>query len=42
MPAVLLEIGFMSNSIEEKLLSSPEFQKQAALGIYQGILEYKL
>lgn len=42
MPAVLIELGFISNSEEEKHLGSPEFQKQAALGIYQGILSYKL
>jgi len=42
MPAVLVELGFISNPVEEKHLGSPEFQKQAALGIYQGILDYKL
>ena len=40
MPAVLIELGFISNSVEEKHLGSAEFQKQAALGIYQGILDF--
>lgn len=41
MPAVLVELGFISNPTEEKLLSSPDFQKKAAEGIYQGILAYQ-
>ena len=42
MPAVLVELGFISNPVEEKSLGSSAFQKQAAVGIYQGILDYKL
>lgn len=41
MPAILVELGFISNPTEEKLLSSADFQKKAAKGIYQGILTYK-
>jgi N-acetylmuramoyl-L-alanine amidase len=41
MPAVLVEIGFISNLTEEKLLGSPDFQRKVALGIYQGVLKYK-
>jgi N-acetylmuramoyl-L-alanine amidase len=41
MPSVLVELGFISNPTEEKLLSSPDFQKKAAEGIYQGILAYQ-
>ncbi|WP_434511215.1 N-acetylmuramoyl-L-alanine amidase [Desulfitobacterium sp. AusDCA] len=41
MPAILVELGFISNPTEEKLLSSADFQKKAAEGIYQGILTYK-
>ncbi|AET70691.1 N-acetylmuramoyl-L-alanine amidase [Desulfosporosinus orientis DSM 765] len=41
MPAVLVELGFLSNPAEEKLLSSPEFQTKAAQGIYQGILSFE-
>ncbi|KLU59345.1 N-acetylmuramoyl-L-alanine amidase LytC precursor [Peptococcaceae bacterium CEB3] len=41
MPAVLVELAFISNPKEEKLLSSPAFRQEAAQGIYQGILAYK-
>lgn len=41
MPAALVELGFISNPTEEKLLATPDFQKKAALGIYRGILAYK-
>ncbi|TGE33809.1 cell wall-binding repeat-containing protein [Desulfosporosinus sp. Sb-LF] len=41
MPAVLVEIGFISNPTEETLLGSPDFQQKAALGIYRGVLKYK-
>lgn len=41
MPAVLVEVGFISNPVEEKLLGSPDFQSKAALGVYQGILKFK-
>ena len=41
MPAVLVELGFISNPAEEKLLGSPDFQQKAALGIYRGILVYR-
>lgn len=41
MPAILVELGFLSNPNEEILLSSPDFQKKAALGIYGGILKYE-
>lgn len=38
MPAILVELGFISNPVEERLITNPEFQKKAALGIYRGIL----
>lgn len=38
MPAILVELGFISNPYEEKLLATSDFQKKAALGIYRGIL----
>jgi len=41
MPAVLVELGFLSNPNEEKLLKSPEFQRKAAQGIYQGVLSFQ-
>jgi N-acetylmuramoyl-L-alanine amidase len=41
MPAILVELGFISNPEEEKLLGSPDFQKKAAGAIYEGILTYE-
>jgi len=41
MPAVLVEIGFISNPTEEQLLASSAFQAKAALGIYRGVLKFK-
>ena len=41
MPAVLVEIGFLTNPTEVKLLVNPEVQQKAALGIYRGVLVYK-
>jgi len=41
MPAVLVEIGFISNQNEEQILCSPDDQQKAALGIFRGILAYK-
>lgn len=37
MPAALVEMAFISNPDEEKLLNSPEFQQKMAQGIYQGL-----
>lgn len=40
MPSALVEMAFISNPDEEKLLRSKAFQKKAALGIYKGLLTY--
>lgn len=40
MPAVLVELGFLSNYQEERTLRSAEFRTKAARGIFQGILDY--
>jgi N-acetylmuramoyl-L-alanine amidase len=40
MPAVLLEIGFLSNSSEEKAMMSETVQQKAAMAIVDGIKEY--
>lgn len=40
MPAVLVELAFISNLEEEKLLSSDAFQNQAAKAIVNGIYSY--
>ncbi|TWH47785.1 N-acetylmuramoyl-L-alanine amidase [Sporomusa sp. KB1] len=37
MPAALVELAFISNPNEEKLLSSPGFQQKMALGIVRGL-----
>ncbi|MEQ8226102.1 MAG: N-acetylmuramoyl-L-alanine amidase, partial [Candidatus Eremiobacterota bacterium] len=40
MPAVLIEVAFMSNKQNVRLLADPEFRTKAAEGIYQGLMEY--
>jgi len=39
-PAVLLELLFISNPVEEKLLSSPDFQQKCAHAIACGVLDF--
>ncbi len=41
MPAVLVEVGFISNHYEAKLLRKSSYRKKVAQVIAQGILEYK-
>ncbi|MEG0258483.1 MAG: N-acetylmuramoyl-L-alanine amidase [Lysinibacillus sp.] len=38
--AVLIELGFLSNASEERIITAAKFREQAALGIYQGIMNY--
>ncbi|MCY4613120.1 MAG: N-acetylmuramoyl-L-alanine amidase [Nitrospira sp.] len=40
MPSILVEVGFISNSVEERRLRTKTFQKRLAEGIYQGIQAY--
>ena len=40
MPCVLVECGFMSNPVEDRLLASPHYQDKLAAGIAQGIIEH--
>ena len=40
MPATLIELGFISNAEEEKLLDSEDGVKRAAQGILDGIEDY--
>jgi N-acetylmuramoyl-L-alanine amidase len=40
MPAALIELAFLSNKNEEKLLGSPQFQQQMAQGIVQGLEKF--
>ena len=39
-PAVLIEVGFITNPEERVLLQSPEYQKKIADAIVKGILDY--
>ena len=39
-PSVLVEVGFLSNAEEARLLSQPEYQQKLAACMYQGILKY--
>jgi N-acetylmuramoyl-L-alanine amidase len=39
-PAALVEVGFLSNEQEAKLMANTEYQKKMANAIYQGILRY--
>ena len=40
MPAVLAELGFISNPSEEKMLTVPQKQQQLAQGIVQGLEDF--
>lgn len=40
LPSILVELAFISNPKEEKLLNSSDFRKKAAVGITQGLEEY--
>ncbi|SHI55459.1 N-acetylmuramoyl-L-alanine amidase [Propionispora hippei] len=37
MPASLVELGFISNPQEEKLMNTPQFQQEAAQGLVSGL-----
>jgi len=39
-PAVLIETGYLSNSVEEKKLSSDSYQNTVVNAIYEGIVRY--
>jgi N-acetylmuramoyl-L-alanine amidase len=41
MPAILVEVAFLSNQWEERKLRTPEFQKKAAMAIYTSIKQFK-
>lgn len=40
MPVVLVEAGFLSNPLEEKLLQTEEHQEKIAWSIYVGLMKY--
>lgn len=39
-PAILVEMGFMSNPTEDRLLATAAYQRRAALGLCRGTLRY--
>lgn len=39
-PVILVEIAFLSNKEEDRLLNTPSFREKVAQGIYQGIENY--
>ncbi|BBV06959.1 TPA: N-acetylmuramoyl-L-alanine amidase AmiB [Providencia stuartii] len=41
-PSILVETGFISNSAEEQLLKSNDYQEKVAEAIYQGLRQYFL
>ncbi len=41
MPAILVEIGFLTNQKEERKLATPEYREAVARAIYAGLAEYK-
>jgi N-acetylmuramoyl-L-alanine amidase len=41
MPAILIEIGFLTNPKEEKKLATPEYREATARAIFTGLSEYK-
>ena len=40
-PGVLVELGFISNPAEERLLNTPAYQEKLARGIVEGIVSYR-
>ncbi len=40
MPAIITEIGFMSNSEEERLLATSEYRQRAAAGVLRSVIRY--
>ena len=40
-PSVLIECGFISNSEEEKLLLSPDYQARLGQAVAQGVISYR-
>ena len=39
-PSVLVECGYLSNPVEDRLLSSPQYQDKVAIGIAAGVQRY--
>jgi N-acetylmuramoyl-L-alanine amidase len=41
MPAILIEVGFLTNRKEERRLATPQYRAAVARAIYTGLAEYK-
>jgi N-acetylmuramoyl-L-alanine amidase len=41
MPAVLIEVGFLTHPEESKKLNTPKYQQEIAQKIYKAVLQYK-
>ena len=41
MPAILIEIGFLTNRNEERKLATPDYREAVARAIYAGLADYK-
>ena len=39
-PVILVELGFMTNPTEDRLLATAAYQRRAALGLCRGTLRY--
>ena len=39
-PAILVELGFLTNPVEDRLLNSPTYRQSAARGLCEGVLRY--
>ena len=39
-PAILVEMGFMTNATDDRLLATASYQRRAALGLCRGALRY--
>ena len=40
MPAVLIEVGFLTDEVEKDMLQDKEYQQKLAKGIVDGIVRY--
>jgi N-acetylmuramoyl-L-alanine amidase len=41
MPAILVEVGFITNPQEEQVLREPKIQERAAVAIRDAVVEYR-
>ena len=39
-PAILVEVGFLTNPTDDRLLTSPSYQERAARGMCEGVLAF--